>query len=92
MLLGLRVGLNVIILRGGGGGVVVDVVDVMSTTLALFELEGRGEDSEDADDGRGEESLLYKESEGLPGGEELGDKRKLRMGRDSKGLDREGGS
>jgi hypothetical protein len=98
--LGLRAGLNVIILRGGAEeeddddeserGGVDDVVDV-STTLA-FELEGGG-DSEDADGG--DELItvdeLFKEAaEGLRGGEERGDKRKLRMGRDSTGLDREG--
>ena len=66
-----------------------DVVDV-STALAGFELEGRGGgDSEDAD-GRDEESIAVDEAaEGLREGEEKGDKRKPRMGRDSTGLDRE---
>ena len=64
-----------------------DVVDV-STALAMFELESRG-DSEDAD-GRDEESIAVDEAaEGLREGEEKGDKRKPRMGRDSTGLDRE---
>ena len=84
-------------LRGGveedddehNGGVDEDVVDV-STALAGFELEGRGGgDSEDAD-GRDEESIAVDEAaEGLREGEEKGDKRKPRMGRDSTGLDRE---
>ena len=66
-----------------------DVVDV-STVLAMFELEGRGGDSEDAD-GRDEESIAVDEAaEGLREGEEKGDKRKPRMGHDSIGLDREG--
>ena len=65
-----------------------DVVDV-STALAMFELEGRGGDSEDAD-GRDEELITVDEdAEGLREGEEKGDKRKPRMGRDSTGLDRE---
>jgi len=79
-------------LRGGNedddGG-----VDDVRTALA-FELEGGG----DAD-GRDEELIavddeLYKElAEGLRGGEEeTGDKRKLRMGRGSTGLDLEGSS
>jgi hypothetical protein len=81
-------------LRGGptddeeseSGGVDDDV----STELA-FELEGG--DSEDAG-GRDEESvavneLLKEAAEGLREGEEKGDKRKPRMGRDSTGLDRE---
>ena len=90
--------MNVIILRGGveedddehNGGVDDeddDVIDV-STALAMFELESRG-DSEDAD-GRDEESIAVDEAaEGLREGEEEGDKRKLRMGRDSTGLDGE---
>ena len=65
-----------------------DVVDV-STALAMFELEGRGRDSEDAD-GRDEASIAVDEAaEGLREGEEKGDKRKPRMGRDSTGLNRE---
>jgi hypothetical protein len=100
--LGLRAGLNVIILRGGTEeddesecGGVDDVVEV-STTLVFELVEGGGGDSEDAD-GRDEELIavdgLYKEAaEGLREGEEMGDKRKFRMGRDSTGLDREGSS
>jgi hypothetical protein len=70
-----------------------DAVDV-NTALA-FELEGGG-DSEDAD-GRDDKSMAVDElfteaAEGLREGEETGDKRKPRMGRDSTGLDREGSS
>ena len=102
--LGLRAGLNVIILRGGAeeeeeddddddeselGGGGDDVVDV-GTTLA-FELDGGGGDSEDPDGTDEVVDELFKEAaEGLRGGEETGDKRKPRMGRDSTGLDREG--
>ena len=99
--LGLRAGLNVIILRGGAeeedddddeselGGGGDDVVDV-GTTLE-FELKGGGGDSEDAG-GRDEvvDELFKEAAEGLRGGEGTGDKRKPRMGRDSTGLDREG--
>ena len=67
-------------LRGGveedddehNGGVDDDVVDV-STALAGFEMEGRGGDSEDADE-RDEESIAVDEAaEGLREGEEKGD-------------------
>jgi hypothetical protein len=83
----LHTGLNVIILRGGTedeseqgvDDVVVQVDDgsTSCTTLA-FELEG-GEDSEEADGRRDEEfiELDKKEAEGLRGGEEMGDKRKI---------------
>ena len=59
----------------------------------IFEPEGDSEDS----DGMDEEfitadELLKEAAEGLPGGEEMGDERKLRMGRDSIGLDQEGTS
>ena len=90
--------MNVIILRGGveeddedesehGGSVDDNVVDVSTA----FELEGRGGgDSEDAH-GRDEESIVLNEAaEGLREGEEKGDKRNPRIGRDSTGLDREG--
>ena len=79
-----------------GRGVVDDDDAVgVSTTLA-FELEGGGEgDPEDADWGDKElivvDELCKEAAEGLrEGEEETGDKRKLRMGRDSTGLDREG--
>ena len=69
---------------GGGGG-------VDEGTKLAFKLEGG--DSEEVD-GRDEESVavdeLFKEAaEGLREGEETGDKRKPRMGRESTGLDRE---
>ena len=93
--------MNVIILRGGveeddddeskyGGSVDVDEVEV-GTALPGFELEGKGGgDSEDAD-WRVEESIALNEAaEGLREGEEKGDKRNPRIGRDSTGLDREG--
>ena len=62
-----------------------DAVD-MDTTLT-FELEGRGGDLKDAE---GRDELFKEDAEGLREGNETGDKRKLRMGRDSTGLDREG--
>ena len=94
--------MNVIILRGGveeddddeseyGGSVDVDEVEV-GTALPGFELEGRGggEEEEDAH-GRDEESIAVDgAAEGLREGEEKGDKRNPRIGRDSTGLDREG--
>ena len=89
--------MNVIILRGGveeddddesehGGSVDDNVVDVSTA----FELEGRGREEEDAH-GRDEESIAVDgAAEGLREGEEKGDKRNPRIGRDSTGLDREG--
>ena len=69
-----------------GGSVDDNVVDVSTA----FELEGRGREEEDAH-GRDEESIAVDEAaEGLREGEEKGDKRNPRIGRDSTGLDREG--
>jgi len=69
------------------------VVDVGGT--AACEL-GNGIDSEDVGvDGRDEELIAVDELhkvEGLPGGEGMGDKRKLRMGRDPTGLEWRGSS
>ena len=72
-----------------------DAVD-MSKTLG-FELQGGGGegDLEEDVDGRDEElivvdGLLIEAAEGLREGEEMGDKRNPRMGRDSTELDREG--
>jgi len=90
--LGLRGGLKVIIVRGWVSGDehgVNGVVDVGGTVVVEL---GGGEEV----DGRDEELMtvdeLYREAEELPGGEGMGDKRKLRIGRDSTGLDREGDS
>ena len=87
--LGLRVGLKVVILRGATGD--ERGVDGVAGT-AVFKLRGGGEE----DDGIDEELIavdeLYKEAEGLLGGEGMGDERKLRMGRGSTGLEREGNS
>ena len=76
--LGLRGGLKVIILRGCSGG-----------------GDERGVADEGTLDGRDEGLLiaideLYKDAEGLSGGERTGDKRKFRMGRGSAELGREG--
>jgi len=79
--LGLRGGLKVIILRGGGGD-----------EHGVGALGSGGEeevDGRDDDEGLITIDELYKEAEGLPGGEEMGDKRKFRMGRGSAELDRE---
>ena len=72
-----------------GGSVDDNVVDVSTA----FELEGRGGGGEEEEDahGRDEESIALNEAaEGLREGEEKGDKRNPRIGRDSTGLDREG--